>query len=162
MGTSEGWTTLAPSWIQRNTYTRSWETGLKWSTPEKSFKKTFPGLEPGEYFFTMFTGTWEEKSLARPGAWYSGVFSITRTNRTAQETEQAEYQPLTNLTAWQGNLSVRWRQHQQKLRNQPGRQFIRPLDLRRDECFPSQTGTRRSRAGLCLPAADRGEGAETL
>jgi hypothetical protein len=90
-------------WVLDDRKGGGWDDSLKWSTADKSFKKAFV-LEPSDrdYFVTVFTGRFEEKNLARAGAYYCGTQAVSLTNATDRETISLEYRPLTNFTFFKG------------------------------------------------------------
>jgi hypothetical protein len=90
-------------WLLADDACAYWEKGLKWQTREKSFRKTFGDLKPGDYYYLVFTGAYAERRLARPGAFSTSIRGLELTNAATQEAITIEYRPLTNFTAHHGD-----------------------------------------------------------
>src|SRR5262245_7750847 len=78
-----------------------WDKAIKWQTRQKAFTKTFENLEEGEYYYQIFTGSYETRQEARPGAFCKGG-RCELTNATSRATVSVEYQPLTNVSLFRG------------------------------------------------------------
>lgn len=89
-------------WLLPDKAAAYWDAAVKWTTREPAFRKTFTNLEPGDYYYLVFTGRYEERWLARTGAFSTHVRGIELTNAAAHEIVTLEYRPITNLTFFRG------------------------------------------------------------
>lgn len=89
-------------WLLADEACAYWDKALKWQTHDKALRKTFGDLEPGDYYYLVFTGSYAERKLAKPGVFSTRLRNLELTNATTHELITIEYRPLTNFTAHYG------------------------------------------------------------